>query len=181
MTKASRWTSMLSRWLWMSGLVRLSSWEVLASSPLPRGPQGLREQRNLKRSVHTDKAGGRYLHSKKKKKILVAVPHSPNARQACHTSTDIPDAQDQSPSYSSKGLKAVYQPHKPLLPWEPNPGKEDKERGGTPERWIFTCQKKKIKWPKYDYHSPFSNEKRLVCLFVCNFLFPQILYQVERS
>lgn len=151
MTKASRWTSVLSRWLWMSGLVRLSSWEVLASSPLPRGLQGLREQRNLKRSVHTDKAGGRYLNSKKKK-ILVAVPHSPNARQACHTSIDTPDAQNQSPSYSNKYLKAVYQPHKPLLPWGPNPGKEDKERGETPYRWIFTCQKKKNKKPLNDYH-----------------------------
>ena len=76
MTKASRWTSVLSRWLWMSGLVRLSSWEVLASSPLPRGLQGLREQRNLKRSVHTDKAGGRYLNSKKKKDFSSSAPLS---------------------------------------------------------------------------------------------------------
>ena len=82
------------------------------------------------------------------------MPHSPNARQACHTSIDTPDAQNQSPSYSNKYLKAVYQPHKPLLPWGPNPGKEDKERGETPYRWIFTCQKKKktIKWlPLNDY------------------------------
>ena len=56
------------------------------------------------------------LTQRRKKKILVAVPHSPNAHQACHTSAHTPDAQDQSPSYSNKGLKAVYQPHKPLLP-----------------------------------------------------------------
>ena len=79
---------------------------------------------------------------KEKKKILVTASHPPNAREACHTSTDTPDAQDQSPSYSNKGLKQPHKPHKPLLPWGSNPGKEDKERGETPERWIFTCKKK---------------------------------------
>lgn len=122
------------------------------------------------------------IYTQKKKKILVAVPHSPNARQACHTSTDIPDAQDQSPSYSSKGLKAVYQPHKPLHHGNPILGEEDKERGGTPERWIFTCQKKKkLNGQKYDYHSPFLNEKEAGMPFLfATFFFPQILYQVGK-
>lgn len=102
-----------------------------------------RDPYTQKRLVEPPGRKWRYLNSKEKKKILVAVPHSPNAHQACHTSAHTPDAQDQSPPYSNKGLKAVYQPHKPLLPWGSNPGKEHRERGETPERWIFTCWKKK--------------------------------------
>ena len=56
-----------------------------------------------------------------------------------------------------------------------------RERRNSRKVDIYMLEKKKIKLPKYDYYSPFLNEKRLVCLFVCNFLFPQTLYQMEKS
>lgn len=180
MTKASRWTSMLSRWLWMSGLVRLSSWKVLASSPLPRGPQGLREQRNLKRSVHTDKAGGRYLNSKKKKDFSSSAPLpkcTPGLSHLYrHTRCPGPEPIILQQRLEGSVLASQASPAMGTQSWEGG------QREGRNSRKVdIYLPKKKIKWPKYDDHSPFLNEKRLVCLFVCNFLFPQILYQVERS
>ena len=135
-----------------------------------------------KRLVEPPGRKWRYLNSKEKKKDFsssASLPKcTPGLSHLCtHTRCPGPEPIILQQRLEGSVPASQASPAMGIQSWKG----AQRERRNSRKVNIYMQKKKKIKLPKYDYHSPLLNEKRLVCLFVCNFLFPQTLYQMEKS
>lgn len=107
------------------------------------------------------------------------MPHSPKCTPGLshlyrHTRCPGPE-----PIILQQRLEGSVPAYKPLLPWELQSWEGGQREGRNSRKVDIYLPKKKIKWPKYDYHSPFK-WKEAGMPFCLQLSFPQILYRGEK-